>query len=243
MALNELTIVVTRPKEQASKLLQLLENQGAHTISLPTLLIKPIDTDQSKLASNFDKIIFISTNAVRYGVPQLTGIQSHHHCFAIGNVTAQAMQMAGLMVQAVPELHNSEGLLALAALEHVHHQKILIMRRAQGGRETLAQTLTARGAKVHYMEVYTCSCPASDVTALSTMTVDWFICTSQQSLKNLYTMLQTHALAVLGQAKILVPSDRVASTGYTLGLTQLYVADSADDQGMLNALMKLEGSP
>ena len=53
----------------------------------------------------------------------------------------------------MPEHHDSEGLIALAALQNVARKNVLIIR-GDGGRELIAEKLSDRGASVHYFESY-----------------------------------------------------------------------------------------
>ena len=70
--LSGVGVLVTRPELQAMPLCRLLEAQGASTLRLPAVEIKPLG-DRRALAmrlgalESFDVIIFTSANAVRFG--------------------------------------------------------------------------------------------------------------------------------------------------------------------------------
>ena len=112
----------------------------------------------------YQKVIFISQNAVRFGCewldqywPQLPiGIEY----FAIGKATAQALQQSyeGLFTEAASAAMNSEDLLTHPKLQTLNGQKILIFRGV-GGRDYLCEQLTSRGALVDYCELYQRLCP------------------------------------------------------------------------------------
>ena len=68
-----LNIVVTRPREQAAQLAQRIAQAGGNAILFPLLEISPAADPQSLRAliarlHEFDLAIFISPNAVRYGM-------------------------------------------------------------------------------------------------------------------------------------------------------------------------------
>ena len=68
-----LSIVITRPREQAANLAQRISQAGGQTILFPLLDISPVSDVQPLYAlisrlHEFDLAIFISPNAVRYGM-------------------------------------------------------------------------------------------------------------------------------------------------------------------------------
>ena len=126
--LHGYTVVVTRPQHQAGNLCRLIEAAGGKVILFPVLVIAAPQDPQAVLAvlqrlAQFDLVVFISPNAVDYGLryaAQVGGLPTNLQIAAVGAGTARALQAAGHPPTLVPEHDfNSEALLALAALQQV----------------------------------------------------------------------------------------------------------------------------
>ncbi len=163
--LNDLQVWVTRPVHQAKILSKMILDHGGQLIQFPVITIQAIalTTNNSDLLSqlaNIDYIVFISPNAVTYGVTELLKygeIPAHIKLVTIGQASAKKLQqMTGRTPDISPIDHyNSEALLAHKGLKHktIKNQEFIIFR-GRGGRELLADTLKERGAIIHYVEVY-----------------------------------------------------------------------------------------
>ena len=101
-------ILVTRPREQAAELVELLEGMGAETIEAPMIRILPPDDyapldDACARVGTFDWIIFSSTNAVDVFMERL--FRTPHDLRALGGVklcvvgsaTAERLRLHGLI--------------------------------------------------------------------------------------------------------------------------------------------------
>lgn len=242
-------ILVTRPKQQAINLIQLIEQHGGQAISFPTLEIVPITTDTAKGSlknlKSYQWLIFISANAVNFAVTANNGKIGHFtqaKIAAVGKATAKALENASLSVDLIPETgFNTEALLATTALQQVQNQRILIIRGC-GGRETLAQELQKRGAKVDYWEVYQRQIPAIDtapvINILQQQQLDWLTVTSSEALQNLITMLQTHK-SLLFNVPLVVISERIEEIAKSSGFKKIVVSSSPDDAAILNTMIML----
>ncbi len=103
--------------------------------------------------TDFDVIIFTSTNAVRFGA-SLLDQQRDLTLAAMGPATARARISAGYRVAVQPDgTFDSEGLLRHPRLEHLAGRRILIIK-GSNGRPFLEQELAQRGAHVVTAEVY-----------------------------------------------------------------------------------------
>lgn len=149
--------MVTRPEEQADNLCQLIAAAGGVAFHLPLLVMEDVNDSSTRLScssQDWDWVIFISRNAVKYAGSYLARIEPHTRVAAIGQSTALYLSNQGIRVDLTPELEfNSEALLQTPEMSNVQGQKILVIR-GQGGRELLGETLSARGARVDYAEVY-----------------------------------------------------------------------------------------
>ena len=152
--LQGLGVLVTRPPEQATELIALINENGGEALSFPVLHIQPRDpvaiAGETAALIPPDIAIFISRNAVAHGL-RFAGSAVKA---AVGPSTAAAIEQYGEHVDIQPaDGYDSESLLAEPALEDVAGKTIRIIR-GDGGRELLAETLRERGANVHYLAVY-----------------------------------------------------------------------------------------
>lgn len=247
--LDNTGVLVTRPAHQNQPFIDLLLNSGAQPIAFPTIAIS--DTDnisaaESRIASldQYHLLIFISANAVEYGVKLIKNLGKHIHqpVSAIGKGTAQTLQQHNIPVNVQPAAgFNSEAFLALDEVqeEQISGKKVLIFR-GQDGRELLANTLKSRGAEVDYVEVYR-RCPAlSDIEPVLELwaqnRIQIITVTSNESLKNLYDMTSKRGRDYLCQTPLVVPGERCAELAQKLGFKIILLATSATDQAMLDRI-------
>ena len=231
-------VLVTRPEAQAAPLCAALEELGAVAVRLPVLQIEAIADNQAlqQVAENLaqiQKLIFISTNAVEYALPTLLAINPRLlkiiPCFAVGKSTAQALQTYDLNVKAAPAPFNSESLLTLPELQTLYNKRVVIVR-GEGGRELLAESLTARGAQIEYCDVYRRVLPQLEKTPEK---VDIILITSSEGLKNLIILLGD--CAWLRDTPLVLISERIAAPDWQ---APLFAATRASDEGLIQALLE-----
>lgn len=249
-------VVITRPAAQAVPLQQLLTAAGATPVSFPLIAIEALadyadfDARVAGLA-RCDWVFFISTNAVQYGMPrilaQLGALPARLRFAAVGPVTAQALQAFGVAQVLVPEdRHDSESLLALPPLQDMAGKRCVIVRGV-GGRELLADTLTARGAEVTFAECYRRFNPQRDTDALERQwqegKLDALVVTSSEAMRSLLAMARrdTAVAPWLRQVVICVNHARIAQPAAAAGL-RVAVAEAPGDAAMLQCLTKALGS-
>ena len=241
-------VLVTRPSHQAENLSRLIEQHGGIAVRLPTVAIIECDNllaIQKKLA-NLDKfqwLIFVSSNAVNFALKANGGKIAQPKTLrlgAIGKATANALAMAGLSIDLLPEQpYNSEALLAVADMQNVEGQRVLIVR-GEGGREELANTLRSRGADVHYLNVYKRSVPSTNnaevISLLEQQKLDIITATSGESLQNLLIMLDAVHYRQLFALPLVVVSDRIKQLAVELGFKRIAVACSPSDEAILETV-------
>ena len=199
--LSGLRVLVTRPREQAAELIQAIEAAGGRSLLFPTLEIAPVMNPQQsaervRAADKYRWIIFVSANAVRYGLPVLrqAGVElDRKNVAAVGLATATALREQRINVSEVPsQSFNSEALAALPALQNIAGQHVLIIR-GRGGRDWLRDTLRTRGAQVDYLECYLRRRPDNDpqpvLTACRQGDLQLVVSTSNQGLENLIALV------------------------------------------------------
>jgi len=255
MGLAGMRVLVTRPAARAKDLLAALHEQGAATLHIPMLVINELDAqrDAASIQRNRDrildldryhKLIFISANAVHYGVnlveqfwPQWPAQQP---LLAIGKATATALADRGLNAIGGDGSMNSESLLATDELISVSGERIAIFR-GMGGRETLADVIRERGASVDYIECYRrCASlldRAETLAQLSGFAPTAAIVNSGETLENLTALLPPDS--ALFDCPLIVPGDRVAALAGNLGYARAIPAANAGTAATLEALHTL----
>ncbi len=266
LPLADLTIVVTRPREQAAGLVQHIEQLGGKPVLFPLLEIEAVRDDsilreQVSRVSQTDLVIFISPNAVRFGLAAITtalspspspacgrGVRdsagegvvlarfANLRIATVGQGSAKALQEAGVaQVIAPKERFDSEGLLALPELQDIAGKRVMIFR-GDGGRELLGDTLKARGASVEYVTCYLRGKPALDAGALIAAAPDAITVTSSEALGHLSEMLGAAGKTRLANVPLFVPHRRIGDAAGQQGWQQVFVTESGDD-GLLSGLI------
>ena len=240
-------------------LCRLLEAEGANTLRLPALEIRPLKNrramaDQLSALDNFDVIIFTSANSVRFGVSFLDQ-RRDLPLAAIGPATARGLNQAGYRVAINPgeaspnDAFDTESLLSHPRLAHVSGHRILIIK-GSGGRQLLQQELAQRGAAVTSVDVYE-RVPSQPAETALTQALEWLaaaeiraITATSLATGEALLNMATPALRVeFERAHWLVPNERVASGLHGLGLkAPLLQTDSPADQDLVAALIRWRSS-
>jgi uroporphyrinogen-III synthase len=214
--LQDVGVLVTRPRVQAIELVEAIEAQGGRAYCFPVIEIAPIEElDIRKSMAHLgdpDIVIFVSSNAVEYGI-RFTG---DAEIAVIGPATAKAVVAAGRVVDIQPaEGFDSEHLLAEERLQEVAGQRVCIIRGTQG-RELLAEELKRRGAIVEYLSVYERRLPEVPAEVLTDIECQWrqglihvVTAMSVQSLSNLIELLPEWCVSQLESTPLVTPAGRV----------------------------------
>ena len=113
--------------------------------------------------------------------------------------------------------------------------------RGDGGRELLGESLSARGAKVEYVECYRRAKPEHDVEPLTRLwsngQLDAITLTSSEGLRNFHEMIGKLGQTWLRKTPVFVPHARIAEGAHELGLAQVTVTDPGDD-GLIAGLLQ-----
>lgn len=244
LTLAGLNIVVTRPREQAAQLAQRIEQAGGKAVLFPLLEINPAADPQTLRAfvarlHEFDLAIFISPNAVRYGMEAIRvagALPAKLKIATVGQGSAKALRDLGVQEVIAPQdRSDSEALLALSALQNVAGDRVVIFR-GNGGRELLGDTLKARGAMVEYAECYQRSKPQQDSAALLDADPHAIIVTSSEALGYLWDMFDEHGRTWLAAVPLFVPHGRIADAAQRLGWANVIETTEGDD-GLLTSLV------
>jgi uroporphyrinogen-III synthase len=239
-------IVITRPARQAAGLAQQIAALGGKPVMFPAIVILP-PADRSALEraqrdlAQYDYAVFVSANAVEYGVGDPASWPSHLVALAPGPGTASALAAVGIGQVRIPATTmDSEGLLALPELADVTGKRIVIYR-GSGGRELLGEMLSERGAQVDYVECYRRAKPHGD---FATMAAAWragaieaLTLTSSEGLDNLWELFDDVTRTSMAAAPTFVPHPRIAERARTLGFGRVTVT-APTDAGLLASLLE-----
>ena len=240
-----LKIAVTRPRDQSVQLAQRIEQAGGIPVLFPLLDIAPPKDSQTlheqiSRLPRFNLAIFISPNAVQYGMAAIQaagGMPPDLRIATVGQGSAKSLHQLGIRNVIAPvERFDSEGLLALPELQNVDGWHIIIFR-GDGGRELLGDTLRARGATVEYAACYRRSKPEQDAGALLAAAPDAITVTSSEALTHLWQMFDVQGQAALADTPLFAPHERIAGLARQQGWQQVILTGSGDD-GLLAALIK-----
>ena len=234
-------VVLTRPQADSERLSQALQSEGYRTRVMPIMTIEAIPDEERALTPSLSDdalCIFISANAVRFGLSQLSPALARYadlKVIAVGNKTRDALALEGIKAQ-VPRWPDSEGLLAMPALSAPDARDVVIVK-GEGGRELLAHELTRRGARVTEWACYRRCWPDVDVSGLTEINAELiFQASSGEVLSRLSELLAVEGLADLFQSSIIVPSDRITSLATAMGWGQVIRAEDASDDAFVRAL-------
>jgi uroporphyrinogen-III synthase len=247
--------LVVRPDRQAHQWSQQLQVLGAHVTLQPMMSIVPVGDEISERAiincilgfAEYQKAIFISQNAVVYGLdwldrywPQLP-IDTEY--FAIGKATAVLLEestQVGTLQYSPEQAMNSDDLLAHPRLQSVEGEKIIIFR-GKDGRTHLAEQLSARGALVDYCELYQRATPKKiaslDNTFRQTTRQAVLAVHSAETLSNVCEYIDLAGIQWLQTQRIVVPGQRVAKAASDAGFQHIIVAENATHESMVTALV------
>ena len=250
--LNGLWVMVTRPEDQAASLCTAIRASGAQVLRWPTIaLSEPREPHRARAVvdrlDEFDLAIFVSVNAVQWGLAPIQAQQQTLRdlpVLAVGKGTAAALRDMGTCEPLCPKnSYNSEGLLAMDELsqERVDGRRVLIFK-GEGGRELLADTLRKRGAQVTHAEVYRRTKPDSDPRVVASHwqrgELDVILVSSAEGLHNLVELLGPGLKPRLLDTQLLVVGERVARKVRTLGFQRTpVIVDDLGEGSVVQALI------
>jgi uroporphyrinogen-III synthase len=229
-----LRILNTRPQGQAQQLSQEITAAGGVAIECPALELAASDANWLDSLPNLNQVhhaIFVSPNAVHYALSQLkqNNIRwpGQINTIAIGKGTAKALNSFEIQANDIPEIPDSEHLLALETLEQLKNQIVLLFK-GEGGRTLIEESLKARGAELFSLVVYQRKMPAIQPQLIYSLwhddAVDIILFTSEQSMRNLFKMFAQESHDWLRHKPCLVISERLAREASLLGMKKIIIS-------------------
>lgn len=243
-------VVVTRPMAQAMPLARRVTALGRDAVVFPLLEILPLQ-DQAPLQaalrdlSRYAMVAFVSPNAIDAAFGILRAWPPGVAVAVVGEGSRAALAQHGLTAANAcifsprdPKRTDSQTLLQALDLKALFGKEVLIVR-AETGRELLADALRAAGVQVTQVAAYRRAAPVLDEAGRTQLnrllddSNDW-IMTSSEALRNLVEMVEqlgdTSALTKLQQQRLIVPHVRIAETAEMLGLRNVTLTGSGDEQ-------------
>ena len=238
-----MNVLLTRPFSQVKPLETLVNERGHQALLFPTLRIEALKS--APLKERYDVVIFISVNAVEYGLEALNSLEHRQNqIFAVGAATAKKLSDHGFKVDAFPQTKaSSESLLAMPEVKELSDKDVLIFR-GKGGRETLREGL-GKNNIVEYIEVYERT--QCKVVPLHQASLTQFLqsdqgvitITSVENLSTLMSMVEqmdVKALQSIKQYPLVVLSDRIKTYAQSVGFYKVEVAPQTSDEGLMQAI-------
>ena len=248
--LHQTGIVITRPSHQTSEIKALVNEHQGHPIEFPLLEIKSKSQNETfqnivlKL-NEYDWAIFISSNAVQFGMPAVKhafhALPESTKFAAIGPSTQKALKLFDVNHVLIPdENFDSEGLLATKEMNDIKNKKIVIFR-GEGGRETLAEILRARGAEVTYAECYTRTFPQTNLDLLKAFSekihISAILITSSEACKEFVRLNRLKDMSFLKDVLFIVNHPRMVNVLERESF-MTFSSDEPSDQSMMKKLLE-----
>lgn len=242
-------ILVTRSREQASELVELLEENGAECIELPAISVVPshdpsISEKLCSLIPSSNWVVFTSINAVRcfFELCFQSGLDirslGHLKIAVIGTGTANALKEYHIKPDLIPASFDAEGLVDAFKDQGIDGQHILLPK-AEKTRDVLITGLKEMGALVNAVTVYENVIPqlADDVLESLAQGVDVVTFTSSSTVKNLVALLPADLKNMLiARAKAACIGPITARTAKEMGFDVAIQPESATIPALVRAI-------
>ena len=254
-------IVVTRSREQARDLVDLLEGLGAQTIEAPAFRLVPAEDPEAidravASVNQYQWIVFESANAVsRFCSTLLSGTRDLRalggvRVAAIGPSTADRLESFGLHPDVVvPESGTEATANALEAAGSLSGARVLVVRpdhgRIEQARESLADELGRRGADATDLIAYRTVAGSSESSAAQDLyrqlldgTVDAVTFTTPTAVQRFVDLIgRDQAADLLNQTMVVAIGPVTAAAASALGIASPKVAEPFTVSGMVATLV------
>lgn len=244
MRTSKTHVLITRPDKTGRVLAQQLKSIGISAWCQPLFDYQPLSDEKftRKLIEKYPLavVIFVSVAAVEFSHHTLDlSCWQQKTIIAVGSATKAALNRSGVNSIA-PEVHTSEGLLTLNALDerNIIDQDIIIVR-GDGGREHLAEQLSKRGANVHYLESYQkvwLPLTQNPVQEWKNKQINCIVVTSNALLESIIRLINTADSDWKNTCLWIVASERIARRAKQLGLLNIVNANGANDRAIMSAI-------
>lgn len=243
------TVLVTRPREQATAMMDRLSELGARVLVQPAIRIEPpndwgpVDAAIDRLGE-YDGVVFSSRNGVDAFLRRIEdrGLDARRfggtRIAAIGPATVAALGEWNLRADLAPAEYRAEALAEALAPEAAGRRFLLV--RASRGREVLAETLVGSGAGVDQVVAYRSldvdEADAEVVEALHAGRIDWVTATSSAIARSLARLFGDD----LRSTRLAAISPLTGGVLAELGHPAAAVAKDYTADGLIDAILSAE---
>ena len=249
-------VLITRPKDQSTELIGMLEDLGGEALEFPTIQTIPA-SDYSSLdkaideIDSYDWLIFTSANGVSYFIERLLDngkdVRSlkNINIATVGPATAKKVKDLKIKVDLVPKDFVAEGLIESFSKMGIKGKKMLLPR-ALKARELLPSELRKLGAIVEVAPAYE-TITAKDVSVpikkrLTEGRIDWITFTSASTVKNFIKIMDGIDLVELSKkVKIAAIGPITEKTAEKYGLAVEVTAGKSTNSGLVAAIEEVVG--
>lgn len=206
--------MVTRAPEQSSELVRALEDQGAEVTLLPVVAFAPPEDSRGldealRSLKDFDAILFLSSNAVRYVFERSRELNIPHEALgsrdgliaAVGPATAEEATKEGLHVNFVAQNRTGDSL--VRELRDRLAGRSVLLPRSDRGDARVPSALRAAGANVTEVVAYRTVAPEKlDPAILARIRhteIDAIVFASPSAFRNLSSAMGDEAMNTISK--------------------------------------------
>lgn len=242
-------VLVTRSREQASKLVKELIGEGANPVEFPTIKINKIDPNPELMEeinklSNYNYMVFTSVNGVKVFFETLfeKGMDvrsvSHAKFVTIGPATTEELSKYGIKADIVPEKYVAEYVVE-EMQKVVKAEDRILVPRAKEARSLIIDSLS-KIAKVKEVKIYETTKGEAKkekiMDMLSNEEIHYITFTSSSTVKNFMSILGEENKSLLENTKLISIGPVTSETVKSFGLSLYKEADEYTISGIMDVL-------
>lgn len=246
-------VIVTRAREQSSKLVEKIEELGGEALEFPTIKIAdPLTFEQFDEAlenlKRFKWLVFTSVNGVKaffhrmrvkgIDIRVLFGIK----LCAIGEATAEELKKIGLHIEYMPEKYTT-GDLVEGLMRRIEEGEKVLLARAELGSEELPDGFTRNHIDFADIAVYRTIPDRIDKEEIMSLIeegkVDYITFTSSSTVNNFLAVIGNKNIEKLSEIKTVCIGPITAKTALDAGLTVYATAGEHTINGLVDKLIEI----
>ena len=230
-------IVITRPKEDSSNLMNNLIKLGHSVTHLPVIKIEKLETKKINL-QNYKALIFTSSNAIKY--MNIDKFNSKIKCFCVGGATEHTAKQAGFT-----NTFSSEGtvdaLIELIKRTLENRSEKILYLSSEFISKDLDIDLIKAGYAVDRVSNYT-SLPVEQIDAQTLDFVkknppDVFFIYSTKSAKNLFNLINKYSLLnIVTHSNLMCISEKVLLVLKEIKWKKVFIFTPGEEEFLLNKI-------
>lgn len=243
-------VISLRPRGGHGPLRRAAARRGLRLLALSPWRIEQHDDAATRAdlahALQADVLVFTSPAAVEAAV-RLQGLdpQPGQSWLAVGAGTARLLKRHGVSAVLHPQRMDSEGLLGLPELQNLQGRSVGFVS-APDGRNVIAPTLQARGARLLHAQVYarvdTPLSPARMEKLRPILARASLLLSSGGALERVLAQLPEDLRQALMQVPVIAASERLATAAHATGFPEVVVAQGPQPTQMLDAAVTRQRS-